>query len=353
MLRRIPSTPLVCLVVFLSTIILNTAWAAGPDESLEILLKPNQPIAAPAVASPKAKHRYAAAKRTVMLPEADYCAPLPAGISKVKPPVGFGYFAPPCILPRPKVGQWDMGAQVIFARTKGSIGWPRYSPWYSGWWGWENKADFNDDLNLPKNTAWLDLSARYQFRPGWAFRYSVLFNNLSGGGMPQNMFIFGNNWGSGFVWWGWNLQTQWQHAYHRLGLVYDAIRTPTSLVSVFAAWVHTEDRIDLNCTACGYWTTTFSKSGDSASAGIELQKCLKTAANGGTLSSDIRAAAIFLDNVEGWDVQLGGRYSLPLNCGRWGYVKGGYRFVSLNKSQQDLLLQTSLEGGFVEGGLIF
>ncbi len=55
MLRRIPSTPLVCLVLLLSTIFLNASWAAGPDESLDILLKPNQVSSAPTVVAHKAK----------------------------------------------------------------------------------------------------------------------------------------------------------------------------------------------------------------------------------------------------------------------------------------------------------
>lgn len=353
MLRRIPSTPLVCLAIFLSTILLNASWAAGPDESLEVLLKPNQPSSPPAPVSLKARTRYASAKQIVVLPGPDPCMPLPAGVAKVKPLIGLPYYsAPSCILPKPRVGQWEMGAQVFFATSRGTIGWPRYSQYTSGWSGWENKADFNDDLNLPKHTTWVDLSARYQFRPSWSFKYSVLFNELKGGGQPQNYFMFGNQWSTYFGS-GYNINSKWQHSYHRLSLVYDAIKTCTTLVSVEAGWVHTDDRIDVGCSTCGWWTQTFSKGGDSAMVSIGLQNCVKTAPNGGSLSCDNKVSVIFLDDVEGWDVQLGGRYSIPLNCGRSGYVKGGYRFVGLKKQQPDLLFTSNLEGGFIEGGLIF
>jgi hypothetical protein len=35
------------------------------------------------------------------------------------------------------------------------------------------------------------------------------------------------------------------------------------------------------------------------------QKCLKSATNGGALSCYCKAAAFFLDDVDGWDVQAG------------------------------------------------
>jgi hypothetical protein len=57
--------------------------------------------------------------------------------------------------------------------------------------------------------------------------------------------------------------------------------------------------------------------------------------------------------VEGWDIQLGLRYSIPLNCGRAGFASGGYRFISFKKSQPDYLWENTLEGGYLEFGLIF
>jgi hypothetical protein len=87
--------------------------------------------------------------------------------------------------------------------------------------------------------------------------------------------------------------------------------------------------------------------------GLELQRCIKTAANGGTFSFDHKAGVIFLDDVEGWDVQAGARYSIPLNYGRWGYMKGGYRYVEIKKSQSDYAFKHALEGGYMEFGFIF
>jgi hypothetical protein len=248
--------------------------------------------------------------------------------------------------------QWEMGAQVFFARTKGTLAWPRYSPYYSVTQGWNNETDFSGMLKLPEHNVLVELSARYQFRPNWAMRYEVLFDEINGGGWADQQFIFGP-WWWGFIVYGQQIQTKWEHAYHRVSLVYDAVRTYQSLISVSAGWVHADDKISLNCWACGYWNTAFSKSTDAIITGLEFQRCVKTALNGGTFSFDHKAAAIFLDDVEGYDLEAAGRFSVPMNCGRWGYVKGGYRFVQLKKSQNDYLLNSTLEGGFVEGGLIF
>jgi len=259
----------------------------------------------------------------------------------------------PCILPTPRQGQWEMGAQALFARTKGAIAWPRYSIyWYSWNQGWDNKTDFNTMLKLPDHNVLTELSARYQFRPNWAARYEVLFDEINGGGYADEPFVFGPWWSGGYFY-GQQINTQWQHAYHRVSLVYDAIKTCQSAISVSAGWVHVDDKISINCWACGQWSNTFSKSIDAMIAGLEFQRCVKTAANGGTFSFDHKASVIFLDDVEGYDVEAAGRFSVPLNCGRWGYVKGGYRFVQLKKSQTDYLLNNTIEGGFVEGGFIF
>ncbi len=359
MLRRIPSTPLVCLVVFLSTIFLNASWAAGPDESLDILLKPNQAGSAPTVVAHKAKAPRAASKYVVAPVAVPYPPPPPMGITKVKPSMclPFAVGAPMCILPAPRMGQWEMSAQAFFASVRGKIAWPRYSQFNnfqtddSALW-----PNLTDQLQLPAHQVVGGFTASYQFRPNWAVRFSVLGFESSGGGLVQQanslngFFVFGNQ----IFTFGQQIQTKWRHTYGRLGLVYDAIRTCNAKVSVFADWVHVDDRIDVFCSFCGFGNSTFSKNTDAAMVGLQFQKCLVTTRNGGTFSSDCKAGAMFLDNVEGWDVELGGRYSIPLNAGgRWGYLKGGYRFVNLNKSQSDFVFNNALEGGFAEFGFIF
>lgn len=356
MLRRLPYTPLVCLAIFLLTILATASWAASPEQSAQMLLEPSKPTETSAPTDRQAKIRPTTVSKAGMMPRIFACPP-PYGITKIRPEFCLPYgIAPACILPAPMPGQWELGAQVFFARVTGKVQWPRYSSYFYGYAGQGGDewlaADFSDSLMLPKHAAVVEIKARYQFRPNWAVRYSVIPFALNGGGMPDisRQFVFGN-----FLFTsGLPIQTKWQHAYHRAGLVYDAVRTCSSKVSVFADWVHVDDRIDVDCTPCSVVRQTFSKNTDSSMVGFEVQRCVTTTANGATFSCDSKAGAIFLDDVEGWDVELGGRYSIPLNSAtRWGYMKGGYRLVNLKKSQSDFLLKDSLEGGFMELGFIF
>jgi hypothetical protein len=357
MLRRIPATPLVCLVIFLSTVLFGAAWAAGPDESLEVLLKPGKQGAAQAPTAQTAASRRSAPRfKAVGTPMVIPYPPAFEGICKVKAPFPacFAYpAAPPCILATPGPRQWELSAQVFFATIRGNVAWPRYNQYYAYAYMGSIGADLVDHLQLPRHDALPELGIAYQFRPNWSLRYSVLFKEFNGGGTPWDFFWFGNQ--AGFVYgYGQNLQSKWQHAYHRIGLQYDALRTCNSRVSVFGNWVHMDDRIDVGCQYCGYGVQTFSKGTDAASVGFEVRRCLKTMPNGGTLSCEYKAAAMFLDNVEGWDVEAGARYSIPLNSGgRWGYMKGGYRLVDFKKNQNDFAFKNTLEGGFMEMGFIF
>jgi hypothetical protein len=352
MLRRIPATPLVCLVLFLSTLLFGAAWAAGPDESLEVLLKPDKQGASHVGATHKATPRQAAKYRRAATPT---MIPYPpAGICKVKPAACMGFpMAPPCILATPLPRQWELGVQVFFATMKGKIAYPRYPQYYySNWWNMDG-ADLVDHLQLPKHDPVVEVTAKYQFRPNWAIQYSGLYKEFNGGGQPWDYFWFGSQWG-GYFGYGQSIQSKWQHSYQKVGLVYDALRTCSSKVSVFGEWMHADDRIDVGCPTCGYYTSTFSKGMDGASVGMEVRRCLKTISNGGTFSCEYKVAAMFLDNIEGWDVQAGARYSIPLNSGnRWGYLKGGYRLIDLKKSQNDFAFKHALEGGFMEMGFIF
>ncbi len=389
MLRRIPVTPLVYLAILLITLFADGSWAAAPDESMEILLKPNPTSSSPIPDVNKAKSRdtHRSKRAAVYGPAVAYFPPPAAAYG---PPPAIAYVPPPplvygpspaaifplpavskvkggwlgfpvisdCILPTPAMGQWEMEAGVIFARLRGKVT-CNQNIWtlgigsglcsllqFTGGFLWNQDIDFTGIMGLPVHQAVGTFSARYQFRPNWAFRYQFLGFETTSSGMGD--------------WWafaGWGLNTKWNHYYHRLGIVYDAVRNCKARLSVFADWVHTDDTLTINCSVCSFNTfgqqPKWGKNGDSMIAGLELQRCIRVFANGGTLSLDCRAGGIFLDNVEGSDLEAGARYSIPLNCGRSGYVKGGYRVVDIKKSQNDFGFNQALEGGFMSFGFIF
>lgn len=350
MLRRIPATLPVYLAILVTTLFAAASWAAGPDDSVDFLLKPNQAANTPPPVVTRVKSSPAVRPARVM-----DCGPAQVPVYPAMPvmktrPQACAMFpgALDCLLPQPAPGQWDMSAQILFARVRGKVSFnPNAWYWgggigYSLWW-YNQEMGFTDSLGLPAHQVVGEFSARYQFRPNWAMRFSILgFEMNSSGGNSD--------------WWayGWGLQSKWTHYYSRLGLIYDALHNCKAKLSVFADWVHVDDTLSIGCTSCGsLGNTKWGKNSDSMIAGMELQRCVQTFANGGTVSLDCRAGGIFLDDIEGYDVSAGARYSVPLNCGRAGYAKGGYRAVELKKYRTDLIFSQALEGGFLEMGFIF
>jgi hypothetical protein len=345
-------------VLVVSALLALSAWAGQseglPQQSIKTAQLRSQAVAPNPSIKPITK-----VKAVPNAWDCPYPYYVPKGVTKVSAadcvgPYGSSGAFSGCYLPMANVGQWEMSAGVIFARLRGKIAWPRYPMWGYGYgYGYNAETDFTDGLQLPAHQAVPTWTVKYQFRPNWAVRYTGLGFEANGGGQPTGYVSFGPWQQYYYGSYGQGITSKYQHGYHRVGLLYDALKSCKATVKVFADWVHVEDRIEVStCISCNQ-NSVFSKTTDAAATGIEFQKCLKTANNGGTLSCDWKAGAIFLDNVEGWDVQAGAQYAIPLNCGRSGYVKGGYRLVELKKGQNDYLLADAVQGGFMEFGFIF
>lgn len=347
----------VCLAFLMSTVFLGFVSAAQSEDPSEKTFNKAQ-VAAQGVTGDLKPKTITKVKPAATFPGCGY----PSNryqITKVKP--DYMQLRPTeaqlgeSFLPSPGVGRWEMSGGVLFARLRGRIAWPRY-PWSgaggAGWGGWTDGTDFTDGLQLPGHIAVPTWSVKYQFKPNWAVRYSGLGFEANGGGQPTDYIMFGP-WQQYYGGYGQGIQTKYQHIYHRTGLVYDALKNYRSTVRVFAEWVHADDKIQVISSISVGQSSVFSKGTDAAMAGMEYQRLVKLTANGANFSCDFRAGGIFLDDVEGWDAQAAGQYTIPLNSGRSGYVKGGYRLVAMKKGQNDYLLKHNLEGGFMEFGFIF
>jgi hypothetical protein len=204
------------------------------------------------------------------------------------------------------------------------------------------EVDFNDGLGLSNHKWLMEYSARYQFRPHWSCFYSI---------MPIEMDeIYQNPIFPGIV-----FHTKWEHVYQRVGIMYQPIVSCNASVSVYGTWLFMDQKFRLNagshCPQAG--TTTVDRTRHMIMSGIEVQKCIRTLCNGGTLSCDNRVGIGYLDGTFGLDVQAGFRFSVPMNCGRWGYARGGYRLIDFKEDRDDLRMDHTLEGWFGELGLIF
>lgn len=274
-------------------------------------------------------------------------------IVKCRPVQGYGALSqvlgirPLCRLPIPRKRGWELDAEALFARTKGKV---RYARGTFGTFAFQSQrdVDLNGDMGLPDHATVGTFSAAYRFRPRWAFRYSIMPLVMNGGGQVNSSFTFGNTQYTS----GTNTRVKWERLYQRMGIVYDPIRTYSSRVSIFGEYVRIDDKLSL--VNAGFSGDTMNNDLNMAMAGLEFEKCLKTTRFLSTLSLECKAGVSFLDDAVGADLSTGLKYSIPLNSGRWGYLKGGYRYLTYKKGYSDVrLVDTTLEGGFVQAGLVF
>ena len=272
-------------------------------------------------------------------------------ISKVKAPVCVpGPICgptpePPCIVPRRFCRQWEVSAQVFLPRLSGTLQWPGMVFGQPA-----NGIDLTDDLGLPKHPVLGEYSAYYQINWNWAIYYSIMPINLSGAAVATKSFYYGN-W---FVPVGAQLHTNWSFIYQRLGLMYSFINTCNANVSIYTAWLYNPQQFRVSCDVCPNWPVSNNdRTRQMLMSGINLRKCIRTLCNGATLACDSEFSIGYLDNTLVLDIEPGLRFSVPLNCNRWGFVKGGYRWLSFNENRNDLQMNLYLEGAYVEAGLIF
>jgi hypothetical protein len=186
------------------------------------------------------------------------------------------------------------------------------------------EADLTSNDIVPLHTTLLEYSARYQFRPRWAAHYSI---------MPVPEF---------------------DYVYQKVGLIYQPIKNCRAVVSLFNYWVFQDQKLTYEHEPyCGTTTETIDRTRNMVSSGIEIEKCVRTLCNGSTLSCDNKIGISYLDDTFGYDLQTGFRFTVPMNSGRWGYAKGGYRLIDYREDRPEFRLDQVMEGGFVEMGLIF
>jgi len=274
-------------------------------------------------------------------------------IVKVKPPQALAapqtieYPATACMLPIRRIRGWELDGQAFFARTKGTVrfGNTLFTPAYGTS---QLDVDLNSDLGVPEHQWIGSFTAKYFFKPRWAIRYSVMPTASETMASSSRTFNFGPTVST----FGLNTRVKWERLDQRIGLVFDSVRTPSSRVGVFADYVNVNERLRVYQT--GFNGSTVDNDMHLAMIGLELERCLKSTRLFNILSLECKAGFAFGDDSIGSDLSTGLRYTIPLNNGRWGFVKGGYRYLTFKKKYSDVkLFDTAMEGGFLEAGFIF
>ncbi len=275
-------------------------------------------------------------------------------IMKVKPPEYFRpisrylpfTFGTGGFLPTPQRGQPQISARVIFAQIKGTAhrALPTFPVYY------EEPVEFQRDLGLSGYFPVFSITAQYQLLPAWGFRYTFTPMDISATPQLERGFTYlGQTFTAGS-----RVNTRWERHDHRAGLVFNVVRKPSSLVSVYGEWLHSQVTLSIRdrTTAAILGTARYDNDKDLAVLGLELERYL-TNIGDSSLGLKCKAGAAFLDNHFGYEAEAALSYALRINSRSYGFLRGGYRYAKLEKEKNNIKSGVTVDGGFLEVALLF
>jgi hypothetical protein len=163
--------------------------------------------------------------------------------------------------------------------------------------------------------------------------------------VPTGPFFFGN----GVFPAGLPILTKWDRLIYRWDIVYDWFQAPHAVSSIFAGYSLYDDKLAVS-DAVG--SRTRSRTFGLAFAGGSIDRVIRNVGCGAA-SLHCKASVQFLEGYFGWDGIAVGRFSVPMACGRYGYVEAGWRWMALERSQPTDKDKTSLDGLTGAVGLVF
>jgi hypothetical protein len=324
--------PLLVTVTILSTV----AWADSTTTNYDPCagLKPItkvKPVAPPEVPTPPMKVKPWSS-----------LAPNFGALSQYSP-LNWG---PECCLPAPAKGQFVIGTKAWFARIQGEARRGFDNPTNPTFQS--TTVNFDEHLGFKKtgNVLW-SIEAMYQLRPRWGIRYSFMPLSMEATGTPASPFTFaGTTFATGTA-----LHSKWERYQHRAGIVFNLSRTPSSQTSVFADWMNIQDKLSVNSIGLGT-PVTMDDTKNVAILGLEFDRCLKNY-RGNTLAFNGKGGIAFLNDSIGYEAEAALSYLIPIRTGRFGFVKAGYQYAQLKKDKPARMFGTTIDGPFVELGLLF
>jgi hypothetical protein len=249
-----------------------------------------------------------------------------------------------CCLPMPAKGQFVIAPRVFFARVSGEA---RRGTDITG--VQTATVNFDDHLGFKKsgNAIW-SIDALYQIRPRWGIRYSFSPMSMEATNSPLTAFSFaGQTFAAGTP-----VHSKWERFEHKAGLVFTLSRTNYSAINFFAEWLNVQDKLTIGGAGGTTTSATMNDTKNMAVTGLEFDKCLKNY-HGNTLALSGRGAIAFLNDSIGYDAEAALSYLIPIKTGRFGFVKGGYRYAYLKKDRPARMFNTTLDGPFVQVGFLF
>jgi hypothetical protein len=248
-------------------------------------------------------------------------------------------------LPGPAKRQFVVGTSLHFAKLTGEVKKGRVNQTGQQ----ASTVDFNDHLGLKKsgNVMW-SLDVHYQFRPRWGFKYSFAPVDMDATHTPQSSFTFMDRSFTGTS----RIRTKWERQTHKVGLVFNLNRRLSNNANFYVDWVYVQDKLSVGEVTGTATSVTLDDSRSLMGVGVEFQRSLKNY-RGNTLAIGCKGGLVFLDNHIGYDAEAGLSYLIPIKRGRFGFLKGGYKYAHLKKDKDAELFSTSTDGAFIQVGFIF
>jgi len=163
--------------------------------------------------------------------------------------------------------------------------------------------------------------------------------------LPAGPFYFGNALYAANL----PILTKWDRLIYRWDLVYDWFQAPHAVSSIFAGYALYDDKMSVsNVSVNRARSRTFGL----AFAGGSIDRVIRNVGCG-AVSMHCKASVQFLEGFFGWDGYAVGRFSVPMDCGRFGYIEAGWRWIVLERTQPTDKDKTSLDGLAGAVGLVF
>jgi hypothetical protein len=160
-------------------------------------------------------------------------------------------------------------------------------------------------------------------------------------------FFFGNYFFPMFA----QIYTKWDRYVHRWDLVYSWFQQRHAVSTIFAGGSLYDDKISISTGPS--IQRTRSRGFALAFVGGSVDKIVRNVGGCGVASMHCKWSFQFVDGYVGYDGYAAGRITIPFNCGRFGYMEAGWRWIVLERSYPTDVDRTNMDGLMGAVGLIF
>jgi hypothetical protein len=267
-------------------------------------------------------------------------------------PSGWNFSVPWYVPYLPRIGckQFQISARLWYARLNSST-----QIWGTNLIGGPGtELDLWKDLGLSKHQYIAEYEARCQFRPNWGLRFNFMPIAYRENYQQPYGFFFGNAFYPVYIagpTGPFPIVSRWNRNIYRWDLVYDWYQARHAVSSIFAGYSLYDDKLEVGDF---FQTRSRSRGFGLAFAGGSIDRVIRNLGCGGAAASvHCKASAQFLEGFFGWDGMATGRISVPMDCGRFGYVEAGWRWMVLERSYPTDTDKSSLDGLTGSVGLVF